>query len=192
MIFAFYYLDVIFVIFLHSIQKINDYGVALLVLMALTFLPSGFITYLIEERKKEEKQVQLVTGVSKSTYWFATVVWDLMVILFALAIFAGVFLAFGISTFTAQINLLASLLLIFSFWICSASIVYLIEGVFDEPSMGQLVVLCTNMIIGLGTLAVTLILQMMWWVQVSEVIFRNFYELSRIILCMHFLLVAER
>ena len=45
----------------------------------LGFLPSGFIAYLIRERRREEKQVQMVIGVSKVTYWFATAFYDLLV-----------------------------------------------------------------------------------------------------------------
>ena len=50
-----------------------------MVLLSIGFLPSGFIAYLIRERKREEKQVQLVIGVSKVTYWFATTIYDLFV-----------------------------------------------------------------------------------------------------------------
>ena len=50
-----------------------------MVLLSIGFLPSGFIAYLIRERKREEKQVQLVIGVSKVTYWFATTIYDFFV-----------------------------------------------------------------------------------------------------------------
>ena len=60
-------------------QYAADYGVSLMLLLSVGFLPSGFISYLIRERKQEEKQVQLTSGVSKMSYWTATFVWDLMV-----------------------------------------------------------------------------------------------------------------
>ena len=46
-------------------QYAADYGVSLMLLLSVGFLPSGFISYLIRERKQEEKQVQLTSGVSK-------------------------------------------------------------------------------------------------------------------------------
>ena len=58
---------------------------------------------------------------------------------------------------------------VFAFWLASAAMVYLLEKFFDEPSMGQLVILCGNVLIGLITLIVTLILQALWWIGVSEV-----------------------
>lgn len=60
-------------------QLLSNYGVSLMVLVSIGFLPSGFISYLIGERKREEKQVQLVTGVSKITYWITAAIWDVMV-----------------------------------------------------------------------------------------------------------------
>lgn len=50
-----------------------------MVLISIGFLPSGFISYLIGERKREEKQVQLITGVSKMMYWTTAAIWDIMV-----------------------------------------------------------------------------------------------------------------
>ena len=65
--------------FLLRLQKLSDYGVSLLVLMSIGFVPSGFAAYLIRERNREEKQVQLVVGVSKLTYWLTTALYDLFV-----------------------------------------------------------------------------------------------------------------
>ena len=60
-------------------QYAADYGVSLMLLLSVGFLPSGFISYLIRERKQEEKQVQLTSGVSKMNYWMTTFIWDFMV-----------------------------------------------------------------------------------------------------------------
>ena len=150
-------------------QELSDYGVSFMVLLVVGFLPSSFISYLIGERKREEKQVQIVSGVPKLTYWFATFIWDVLIMLCFLTICLAVILGFNISSFTARQNLPAALLLIFAFWLASAAIVYCLEKCFDEPSMGQLVILCGNVLIGLITMIVTLILQALWWIGVSEV-----------------------
>ena len=54
----------------------TDFGIALLLLVALSFVPSSFLPYLVGERMREEKQVQFVSGVSKFCYWMATSLWD--------------------------------------------------------------------------------------------------------------------
>lgn len=63
-------------------QTIADFGVALMLLVTVTFVPSSFIAYIILERKSEEKHVQLVAGVSKVTYWCTAFLWDITVWLF--------------------------------------------------------------------------------------------------------------
>ncbi len=54
----------------------SDYGVSLMVLIAIGFVPASFISYPIRERKREEKRVQLVTGIPVFTYWLAMTLWD--------------------------------------------------------------------------------------------------------------------
>ncbi len=60
-------------------QDVTDYGIALLMMAALSFAPAGMASYLVQERTREEKQVQLVAGVAVETYWAVALVWDLMV-----------------------------------------------------------------------------------------------------------------
>ena len=74
---------------------------------------------------------------------------------------AGIFLAFDLSQFTANQNLISILSLVLSYWLVSTSLVYLLEAAFDEPSMGQLVVMCTNALIGMVTLMTSLVLQLL-------------------------------
>ena len=74
---------------------------------------------------------------------------------------AAIFLAFDLSQFTANQNLISILTLVLSYWLVSTSIIYLLERAFDEPSVGQLVIMCTNALIGMITLMTTLILQIL-------------------------------
>ena len=74
---------------------------------------------------------------------------------------AAIFLAFDLSQFTANQNLLSILVLVLAYWLVSTSIIYLLERAFDEPSVGQLVIMCTNALIGMITLMTTLILQIL-------------------------------
>ena len=89
-----------------------------------------------------------------------------MTLLF-IGVCAGLFAAFGVSSYTANLNLPSVLLLLFAYCIATTSGVYLAEKAFDEPSMGQLIVLSTNMLIGMLTLVIILILNALWWVEVS-------------------------
>ena len=55
------------------------YAVAFMLLVSFSFLPASVVPYLINERTKNEKQVQIVAGVTPLTYWTTAFVWDLMV-----------------------------------------------------------------------------------------------------------------
>ena len=57
----------------------TDYGIALLVMAAASFVPSGMCAYLVQERSSEEKQVQAVAGVARWTYWAVAFAWDFLV-----------------------------------------------------------------------------------------------------------------
>ena len=81
--------------------------------------------------------------------------------LIVLLMCGGIFLAFDLSQFTANQNLISILALVLSYWLVSTSLVYLLEAAFDEPSMGQLVVMCTNALIGMVTLMTSLVLQLL-------------------------------
>lgn len=60
-------------------QTIADFGIALLLLISFSFVPASLISYLITERVKEEKRVQLVAGVKIVVYWATSFIWDFMV-----------------------------------------------------------------------------------------------------------------
>ena len=62
-----------------SFQSILDYIVAILLLVALSFLPASSVPYLVIERMNSEKRVQMVAGVSTATYWTAAFIWDVAV-----------------------------------------------------------------------------------------------------------------
>ena len=60
-------------------QTIADFGIALLLLTSFSFVPASLISYLITERVKEEKRVQLVAGVKILVYWSVSFIWDFVV-----------------------------------------------------------------------------------------------------------------
>ena len=93
------------------------------------------------------------------TYFIAS--FDSQIMLAVLLMCAAIFLAFDLSQFTANQNLISILALVLSYWLVSTSIIYLLERAFDEPSVGQLVIMCTNALIGMITLMTTLILQIL-------------------------------
>ena len=148
-------------------QMVTDYGTVLILVTAFGLFPSALIPYLIMERSREEKRVQLVAGVSTVTYWFAKFAIDLLSVSVFIALTVAVLAAFGLPAYTANANLAATVLLLFLFCTAAISMVYCMEKLFSEPSLGQLTVICLNIFIGILTIVSILLLDPMWYISVS-------------------------
>ena len=76
--------------------------------------------------------------------------------------------AFQIQAYTKGANFAAVLLLLFLYCLTSTSLVYTLEKAFDEPSLGQLSILCGNILVGLSTLLLMTMLDALYTIQVNE------------------------
>lgn len=127
------------------------------------------ITYLIAERTKEEKQVQLVAGVTRLTYWSTASVWDLGVTIVFVAMSGAILQAFQTPSYTGKANFLAVSLLLFFFCTASISLVYCVEKTFREPSLGQIAILCGSILFGIITMIIVIICETLWWIPSVQV-----------------------
>ncbi|XP_059086217.1 retinal-specific phospholipid-transporting ATPase ABCA4-like [Tigriopus californicus] len=154
------------------IQSVADFGIALMMLTAFSFVPSSFVSYAVTERTQREKQVQFVAGVAPLTYWCATFIWNLGVIL-VYTILTGIILQiFGIGSYTAKSNFSAVLVLMFFFLTASTSLVCCVEKWFSEPSLGQLTLLCSNILLGILLLLIIILLDMFYAIKSAVTIRR--------------------
>ena len=63
---------------LRSADQIPSLLVAIAVIFALSFVPSSFVLFLIEERVTKAKHLQFVSGVNQAVYWIANFSWDMV------------------------------------------------------------------------------------------------------------------
>ena len=56
----------------------TDVGIAMVMLLALSFIPSAFMVYLTNEKVSQERHMQSISGVGTVLYWSASYIWDLM------------------------------------------------------------------------------------------------------------------
>ena len=115
-----------------------------------------------------------VAGVSTTTYFCAKLVIDTLIVMLFIGVVYVILLAFGVPAFTANDNLRAMVLIIFLYCTSSISTVYCLEKLFREPSLGQLTVICLNTFIGLLTILTILLLDPMWYIDVSKSINQPF------------------
>ena len=59
-------------------MNFSDTGVSLTILVAYCFVPASYIIYVINERIRQEKRLQFLTGVGVGLYWFSAFLWDMV------------------------------------------------------------------------------------------------------------------
>ncbi len=59
-------------------QGFTDLIVSIFVIIALSFVPSSFVVYLVADRNSKSKHLQLVSGLNPVVYWVGNYVWDLV------------------------------------------------------------------------------------------------------------------
>ena len=156
-------------------QRGGDAGIALIILVGFIFIPTSFIFYIVSERIHEEKQLQRIFGVGQLLYWFSALFWDLMSLLVAVLMSGCVIAAFQMPIYTARLNLVAVLLLIFLFGWAMISLVYLVNRFFDEPSIAFMVMYSLALFIGINTMVIRLLIDVFELVHVSPT-FKTVFE----------------
>ena len=147
------------------LQHVSDYTLALLMLAVASFVPSGSIISLIQERKNEEKLVLKTFQIGPGIYWIVTFAWDICVTLLFVIIAAALLQIFGVRSFSHGLNYPATLLLFLTYCLNINCFIYLAEKLFNEPSFGQVLVFTTCVFSGVFTLIIMMLCQMYWWIK---------------------------
>lgn len=142
-------------------NHIAEVGIAIVILMGLAFIPARVTVYIVNERARDEKQVQSVSGVGPALYWTAAFIWDMGLVFCAVVISAVIMMVFGLSIYTSRLNLPAVLLLLLLFGWGTTPLMYILSRLFKEASISFMVLYCVNLFIGLNIAIVMLILGLM-------------------------------
>lgn len=121
---------------------------AIFITFAMAFTSSFYIIFYIKERVSQAKLLQFVSGLSVSTFWITSIIFDLINYIFNTVIVMAVIFAFqmdGWKTMDELIPLFVSLLV---FGPSMLGIVYLLSRLFSMPSTGfirmSIFFLCTG------------------------------------------------
>lgn len=68
--------------YLFRLQHAADIGIAMIILLSFTFIPVGVLLYSVYEYNSKEKHMQFISGVTPFTYWIASLVWDMVRVIF--------------------------------------------------------------------------------------------------------------
>ncbi|XP_077515142.1 uncharacterized protein LOC144125532 isoform X2 [Amblyomma americanum] len=139
---------------------VAELGIAMVVLMGLAFIPSRVIVYVVNERIRDEKQVQSISGVGTLLYWTTTFIWDMSIVLATVALSAVIIIAFGLPVYVSKLNFPAVLVLMVLFGWGTTPLMYCLSRLFKEASISFVVLYCVNLFIGLNIAIVMLVLNM--------------------------------
>lgn len=105
--------------------------------MLLTYWPSVFIAFYVEERNSRAKLLQLISGADRFVYWFTSLLFDYLIFFCVLCAIIGGIGAYQHDHFKT-FNELGSLLLVASFYgFASLPLIYAFSYIFKKPSDGE-------------------------------------------------------
>uniref|UniRef100_A0A914D4Y0 ABC transporter domain-containing protein n=1 Tax=Acrobeloides nanus TaxID=290746 RepID=A0A914D4Y0_9BILA len=141
----------------------NSSGSAMMIsyamIVAISLVVSGYASFLIRERKKKAKHMQMMSGIRPWLYWLTSAIWDGVCYLIPVVIFIGIFAVFGIKEYTHSAGAIFSIffVLILFGW-AAIPLVYTCSFGFNSAPRGYTMIVLLNVITGIiGTIAVPII-----------------------------------
>lgn len=155
----------------------NAFVAALFFMIAFSFIPASFATFVVKEREVKAKHQQVISGVSIYAYWISTLVWDTVSYLPTAALVIAVVWMFDIESYTVG-NAGGSFALIFILFGPSiAAFTYLISYIFTSHSTAQIMVMFLNFLTGLCLMVVSFVLTVISSTQALNVQLRYLFRL---------------
>ncbi|CAF1045754.1 unnamed protein product [Adineta ricciae] len=146
-------------------QRISDFGVAITVLCAYSFVPAAVILYLVREYVTQEKRLIYICGVKPIVYWLSTFIWDFIYYLILIGLTMLLIRIFNISAFNSRpmtTQAIFCLLLLYG-W-SSIPLVYCIVRFFKDTGTAFMAAFCLWMFSGIITCIADLMLTLYSWV----------------------------
>ena len=132
-----------------------DVILAIMLILALSFIPASFVMFLIEDRVSDSKHVQIVSGLRPSIYWLGNYTWDCINFIIPAFICIIIFLIFDLQAYVNEKSIGALILLFILYGIAIAPMLYITSFVFDTPSTAFVMLASANLLIGAGTTVAT-------------------------------------
>nr|UOU03310.1 ATP-binding cassette subfamily A1-like 3 [Brachionus rubens] len=134
------------------IQKVADIGISLTILCAYSFIPAGFIVYIVRERITQEKRLQYVCGVKPFLYWFSSFVWDFGYYIIIICLTISIIGAFNSTAYsTNPKNFGALIILLTLFGWASLPMSYFMSRFFNDTGTAYMIGFCFTLFSGIAT-----------------------------------------
>ncbi|XP_073987673.1 phospholipid-transporting ATPase ABCA1-like isoform X2 [Rhodnius prolixus] len=130
-------------------------------IFSLSFIPTAFILYLIEERITNSKHLQFLSGVNWMVYWIQALIWDMLCYFIATLFCIIGLMIFGTEMYVNKTSFPCLFILILLYGWANIPFMYPASFFFQVSSSAFVTLSCVNLLIGLTTTATTYVLRIL-------------------------------
>ncbi len=124
--------------------------------IAFSLIPANFITIIIKERETNTKHLQIISGISYTSYWLSNFIFELVKYLFTGGVSVGLIFLFR-DLSSEEKNIILALYFLYGF--VMISITYLLSFIFVKESSAQNFTILFNYLFGPLSCTVVFILR---------------------------------
>eukprot|EP01065_Artemidia_motanka_P007592 TRINITY_DN137_c0_g1_i12.p1 TRINITY_DN137_c0_g1~~TRINITY_DN137_c0_g1_i12.p1 ORF type:complete len:1800 (+),score=711.39 TRINITY_DN137_c0_g1_i12:86-5401(+) len=125
-----------------------------------TFVPAVFVGFLVMERARKAKLVQMVSGVRRTAYWSSNLVFDYALFMVTIALGLLTLAAFGRDEYVSGANFFATLSILMLYGFAAIGLSYFASFYFESHTSAQNVMKVVNFMPALLLLTMVTILQL--------------------------------
>ncbi|KAK7002956.1 ATP-binding cassette sub- A member 12 [Biomphalaria glabrata] len=137
-----------------------DAGLSIVIVIAFSFIPCGFILYVLNEKLMKEKQLQSISGIGIVTYWVVAFIWDLIVYTFTTALAVAIVAIVKTDSFYLRENLAGFCVILLLYGWAILPCLYCLSHLFSKGSTAYLITFCINLFLAMATVLSLLVMQL--------------------------------
>merc|ERR1712176_1325084 len=134
-----------------------------LIILSFPFISGSFATFVVQEKQSKAKHLQVVAGVTPTSYWLSTWLWDIANYQIPCWFTVILMYAFDVSNLTTTedgvVGAVITLLVLFGPAVSSFS--YCVSFLFKSPSICNLILIISGFLIGFGGTLAAFILRLL-------------------------------
>ncbi|XP_022085288.1 ATP-binding cassette sub-family A member 2-like isoform X2 [Acanthaster planci] len=133
--------------------------IAIFIIVAMSFVPAGFVVFLVIERSTKAKHLQYVSGMRPVVYWASNFIWDMMAYLLPATCCVLILILFDVPAYSSHTNLPGVITLFLLYGFSMTPIMYPASFLFSESSSAYVTLIVLNLFTGVTSLITTFILE---------------------------------
>jgi len=164
----------------HRESLFQNSSLALIVSIAFSFIPASFVWFVVKERTDSLTHLQFINGISNSSYWCSTFLWDITTFIPPFVVSMFLLIVFDTEVLTGSASsTFATCVLMWLFIIASCPFIYVLSFVFESHIIAQNIVLLLGFVGSVILLILSVALSMVESQHTRDVnkVLRYFYRL---------------